>query len=84
MKRSGLKVIDGKFETESGVLMRSGCHHHPRTAAYACGGCYARAIDVLDRVNSGESGVELISALFEEMKAEKRRPRARSMRGGGR
>jgi hypothetical protein len=81
MKRMGLKVDGGFFISEPhGNRLRSGCHH-VRTATKACGGCYARAVDVLDRVNSGEAGVELIAALFEEMKRERHQPR--SMRGGG-
>ena len=80
MKTPELKVEGGHYvSAPHGNRIRSGCHH-VRTAARACGGCYARVLDVLDRVNSGESGTELTAALFVELKAEGRAPRRKRAR----
>lgn len=66
-------VVDRKrYIRPDGMAMQMSCHHEPAKVGRplrACGGCLARAVDVLKRVRAGE-GLELIDALFETMRSE--------------
>lgn len=51
------------------VLMEASCHHKKRAANGACGGCYARAIEVIKAIaNAGE--VSKASDLINAIRAE--------------
>lgn len=66
-------IVDRKrYVRSDGMAIQMSCHHEPVRQGRplrSCGGCLARAVDVLNRVRAGE-GLELIDALFATMRSE--------------
>lgn len=71
MEMNLVKKVDGRMAFDLGsTLMEASCHHWTGRSLNACGGCYARATEVLDAL--AKQGVplaqEFISALKREAK----------------
>lgn len=67
--------VEGEHYIEGNNRTASSCHHLTRARGpklRACGGCYRRLLDVLERVQQG-APLTVIGDLFVELRAEGRR-----------
>lgn len=71
MKLDVVKSASGEWSYDSGRghLMTASCHHQHKGA---CGGCYARAVEVLSAISEADGNADA-RALVNHLKTEKRR-----------